>query len=102
MPENEYINLYRCRDDFYATILNILSEDSTNDRANQIIDAFDYLPTTDVVPVHHGYWICENLGFGAYRYRCSECGNIYGQDQIEDFKHNKFCGDCGAKMAEMK
>ena len=49
-------------------------------------------------PVRHGHWICENLGFSTYRYRCSECGNIYGQDQIEEFKHSKFCGDCGAKM----
>ena len=46
----------------------------------------------------HGHWICENLGFGACRYRCSKCGNIYGQDQIEEFRHSKFCGDCGARM----
>ena len=52
----------------------------------------------DVEPIKYGHWIYENLGFGAYRYRCSECGNLYGQDQIEDFEHNKFCGDCGAKM----
>ena len=51
MAEKEYIDLYECRDDFYATVLDILSEDITNDRANQIIDAFDYLPTADVVPV---------------------------------------------------
>ena len=54
MAEKEYIDLYECRDDFYATVLDMLSEDSTNDRANQIIDAFDYLPTADVAPVKHG------------------------------------------------
>ena len=59
MAEKEYIDLYECRDDFYATVLDILSEDSTNDRANQIIDAFDYLPTADVVPVRHGHWVKE-------------------------------------------
>ena len=63
-----------------------------------IQDFLDSIPTVDVEPIKHGYWICENLGFGVYRYRCSECGNIYGQDQIEEFKHNKFCGDCGARM----
>lgn len=51
MAEKAYINLYECRDAFYATVLDILSEDSTNDRANQIIDAFDYLPTADVAEV---------------------------------------------------
>lgn len=63
-----------------------------------IQDFLDNIPTVDVEPIKYRYWICENLGFGAYRYRCSECGNIYGQDQIEEFKHNKFCGDCGARM----
>ena len=67
-----------------------------------IQDFLDNIPTADVEPVKYGHWICENLGFGAYRYRCSECGNLYGQDQIEDFEHNKFCGDCGAKMDRMK
>ena len=49
MPE--YIERDECRNEFYESVLCILQEDSTNDRANQIIDAFDDLPTADVVPL---------------------------------------------------
>ena len=65
---------------------------------DEIEDIVNEIPVADVDVGKHGRWIYESLGFGAYRYRCSECGNIYGQDQIEEFKHSKFCGDCGAKM----
>ena len=77
MAEKEYIDLYECRDDFYATVLDILSEDNTNDRANQIIDAFDYLPAADVVPVVH----CKNCEYN------NECS-------VQDFgemHQNDFC-----------
>ena len=77
MAEKEYIDLYECRDDFYATVLDILSEDSTNDRANQIIDAFDYLPTADVVPV----------------VRCKDC-EYNNECSVQDFgemHQNDFC-----------
>ena len=77
MAEKEYIDLYECRDDFYATVLDILSEDSTNDRANQIIDAFDYLPTADVVPV----------------VRCKDC-EYHNECSVQDFgemHQNDFC-----------
>ena len=75
MAEKEYIDLYECRDDFYATVLDILSEDNTNDRANQIIDAFDCLPVADVEPVRHGHWteIDHSENFGDYHFVCSEC-----------------------------
>ena len=73
-----------------------------NDGIKAVLSCIEIQPSADVAPVRHGHWICENLGFGAYRYRCSECGNIYGQDQIEEFKHSKFCGDCGAKMDDKK
>lgn len=65
---------------------------------NSTLNYIMQIPAVDVEPVKHGHWICENLGFGAYRYKCSECGSIYGQSQIEEFRHSKFCGDCGAKM----
>lgn len=89
MTEKEYIDLYECRDDFYATVLDILSEDNTNDRANQIIDAFDCLPAADVAPVRHGHWI-----YGEYDIpHCSECGH-----EIKPNCISAFCPNCGAKM----
>lgn len=47
----DFLNFSDCRDDFYDVVLNILSADGTNDRANQIIDAFDTQPTVDAVAV---------------------------------------------------
>ena len=102
MAEKEYIDLYECRDDFYAAVLDILSEDSTNDRANQIIDAFDYLPTADVEPVRHGHWY--NRGG---RFRCSVCNNkallkdiggTGGWSHEYEQQKSPYCPNCGARM----
>ena len=83
MAEKEYINLYECRDDFYATVLDILSEDSTNDRANQIIDAFDYLPAADVVEVVR----CKDCIFKDYpnEYGVCCCNRTGEEIQLNDF-----------------
>ena len=106
MAEKEYIDLYECRDDFYATVLDILSEDSTNDRANQIIDAFDYLPTADVAPVKHGKWIYNPNGmdFNLGAWECSVCtqknNNLPCSRNISPYicGGSKYCPNCGAKM----
>ena len=88
----EYIERDECRDNFYASVLSILSGDSTNDRANQIIDEFDTLPSADVEPVTHAEWEYD----GADR-RCSNCGAIVEED--EWFNHNwYYCYHCGARM----
>ena len=99
MAEKEYINLYECRDDFYATVLDILSEDSTNDRANQIIDAFDYLPTADVAPVKHGHWI-EEYDCGYITPHCSECGEtaLTKEETSYDYVYSSYCPNCGARL----
>lgn len=56
------------------------------------------IPTANVQPVKHGYWIYEDLGYRTGRYKCSNCGAIQGEAQIKEFGHNKFCSDCGARM----
>lgn len=56
----------------------------------------------NIEPVKNGHWIYESLWYGHGRYRCSECGAIFSEDQIFEFKHNKFCGDCGARMCRME
>lgn len=53
-------------------------------------------------PNTEGYWIKEYLGYGTYRYKCSQCGSIFGQSMIEDFHHDKYCADCGKKMKSRK
>ena len=98
MAEKEYIDLYECRDDFYATVLDILSEDSTNDRANQIIDAFDYLPTADVAPVKHGHF--RRLTFSGDTIICSECKMAYNIFETNGAENFNFCPHCGVKIMD--
>lgn len=56
------------------------------------------VPAADVAPVVHGHWISEYIGYGVTRYRCSRCGVIIGESEIDDFGHSKYCCMCGAKM----
>lgn len=89
----EYINRDECRDKFYASVLNILSGDSTNDRANQIIDEFDNLPATDVEPVKQGVWCTKyRSGTPIAKGMVSSCCDMWNERQTA------FCPHCGAKM----
>lgn len=91
---HKYIEYFSCRDDFYNAILDILSGDSNNDRANQIIDLFDDLPTADVQPVKYGRWENTNI---PNQLRCSNCEIIHF---IAQYPHGdiKYCPNCGARM----
>ena len=51
MAKKGYIDVYKCREAFYNDVLSILSDDTANDRANEIIDVFDNLPAADVQEV---------------------------------------------------
>ena len=44
--EGTFVNVDKVREGFMKEVYRVLDADSTNDRANQIIDAFDQLPTT--------------------------------------------------------
>ena len=97
---DEYIERKECRDNFYASVLSILSGDSTNDRANQIIDEFDTLPAADVEPVKRGVW---ELDYDRNFHRCSNCkeSSIRYTDEWGyeiDEELTNFCPECGAKM----
>lgn len=91
---DKYIEYFSCRDAFYNAILDILSGDSNNDRANQIIDLFDDLPTADVQPVKYGRWENTNT---PNQLRCSNCEIIHF---IAQYPHGdiKYCPNCGARM----
>lgn len=43
-----FVNVDDIREDFVQEVYRVLDADSTNDRANQIIDAFDNLPTVTI------------------------------------------------------
>lgn len=86
MANKKYIDLYKCREDFYNDVLIILSDDTTNDRANEIIDVFDSLPAADVQEVVR----CKDCEYRktedcAMQYEC-ECGAHYFWDS-----DNAFC-----------
>jgi hypothetical protein len=46
--QSPYINSDAVREDFMSEVYRILDADPTNDRANQIIDVFDKLPTIEI------------------------------------------------------
>ena len=96
---DKYIEYFSCRDAFYNAILDILSGDSNNDRANQIIDLFDDLPTADVQPVKRGRWITwDDSGFT----KCSCCNSEYYISDLQVVGDSEgfvdFCPNCGARM----
>lgn len=67
--------------------------------AVDIVDAFENIPTVDVVEVKHGYWIDKPTGrychIGSY---CSVCEEKSGIGGIESNRHKPYCPNCGAKM----
>lgn len=96
---DKYIEYFSCRDDFYNAILDILSGDSNNDRANQIIDLFDDLPTADVQPMKRGRWITwDDSGF----IKCSCCNSEYYIADLQTVGDSEgfvnFCPNCGVRM----
>ena len=46
--EGTFVNVDDVRDDFMSEVYRVLDTDTTNDRANQIIQAFDSLPTVTI------------------------------------------------------
>ena len=79
MTENRYINSDECRDDFYSFVLDILSDDCTNSRANEIIDAFDDLPTVDVAEIVR----CKDCRY--FRTSPEYCPKICSDEVHENF-----------------
>lgn len=105
------MNLYdndAYRDDFMECVYSILNSDGTNDRANQIINAFDRAPAVEAVllhsndpltleelremdgePVwvcspngHHGGWMIDYRGWCLNRFASTERYGTYGKQWI--------------------
>lgn len=73
-------------------------DESGETTANEFERILDYLPSADVQPVRHGYWIDvdDELISG----RCSVCGwesHLYEDDVVG----MPYCPNCGAKMDEV-
>ena len=52
------------------------------------------LPTLDVAPVVHAWWILKHVGVGHY-WECSACRT---NPCIYVTENTKFCPNCGARM----
>lgn len=64
--------------------------------AVDIVDAFENIPTVDVVEVKHGYWkrgqwVDDYNAGGYYLAECNLCG-------CTQKKASNFCPNCGARM----
>lgn len=68
--EGTFVNVDDVREDFIQEVYRVLDADSTNDRANQIIDAFDNLPTVTIKqdPCEH----CEHKYLNCHNFPCDE------------------------------
>lgn len=92
---SEYIG----RESIRKSLMEVCSDENCPMFIAATIDqVIDYEPAADVAPVVHGHWISEYIGYGVTRYRCSRCGVIIGESEIDDFGHSKYCCMCGAKM----
>lgn len=81
--KSPYVNSDEVREDFMREVYRILDADPNNDRANQIIDVFDNLPTVEIKPVQwkptaaQMYALKEKVNEGIYSGRCSELSSLY-------------------------
>ena len=55
----------------------------------------DEIPTADVAPVRHGYWVKEKRDV-LIHWHCSACKECY----YLDTPNTEYCPHCGAKMDE--
>lgn len=86
MYKKKYIDLYKCREAFYNDVLSILSDDTTNDRANEIIDVFDSLPAADVQEVVR----CKDCKY-FLKYKSSNECFCYKGDLLNIIKPDDYC-----------
>ena len=77
MAKKGYIDVYKCREAFYNDVLSILSDDTANDRVNEIIEVFDSLPSADVQEV----------------VRCKDCKYRKSSEFCECREPNFYCAD---------
>ena len=86
MAKKGYIDVYKCREAFYNDVLSILSDDTANDRANEIIEVFDSLPSADVQEVVR----CKDCKY-FLKYKSSNECFCYKGDLLSIVKPDDYC-----------
>ena len=84
MPEKEYIEREKLND--------MLEDFCVNE---SFYDALQTIPTADVSPVRHGYWVKEKRDV-LIHWHCSACKECFYLDK----PNAEYCPHCGAKMDE--
>ena len=82
MAEKEYIEREKLND--------MLEDFCVNE---SFYDALQTIPTADVAPVRHGYWVKEKRDV-LIHWHCSACKECY----YLDMPNAEYCPHCGAKM----
>lgn len=63
------------------------------------VKAVEKLPSADVAPVKHGYWIkTGGYACGDYEFKCASCGKTYWESNGYATRSH-FCPNCGADMS---
>ena len=84
MAEKEYIEREKLND--------MLEDFCVNE---SFYDALQTIPSADVSPVRHGYWVKEKRDV-LIHWHCSACKECYFLEE----PNAEFCPHCGAKMDE--
>ena len=82
MAEKEYIEREKLND--------MLEDFCVNE---SFYDALQTIPSADVAPVRHGYWVKEKRDV-LIHWHCSACKECY----YLDMPNAEYCPHCGAKM----
>ena len=92
MPEKEYIEREAIEKAFVEEIhTNYLDDYAKGFQAALL--AVMSIPTADVSPVRHGYWVKEKRDV-LLNWHCSACKECFYLDK----PNAEFCPHCGAKM----
>ena len=79
--------------------LKSVTNESSKDEVQEVIQRIDNAPTVDAAPIVHGHWEDKPTGrYGAWQSWCSVCGKHSGIGGIESNRHRAYCPNCGAKM----
>ena len=96
MPEKEYIEreqAYKACEKYFNGVCGYdVSESEVINDFEKIIDS---VPTADVAPVRHGYWVKEKRDV-LIHWHCSACKECFYLDK----PNAEYCPHCGAKMDE--
>ena len=87
LEEGTFVNVDEVREDFMQEVYRVLDADPTNDRANQIIDAFDSLPTLEFEK--HSEQKPDNV---ETKFKVKYAGSEYSVQEVKDIAGITFYG----------